>query len=148
MQQFNKNQERELAFLFIYQMLSEGGDKTLDYTEGFYDEFWEGLHKDDSEGLKYDLTDRLKFSTFQIIKSTVENLSKSEEVVTSLLEKKNLNYLDKIEHALLVIATTELSTNELKKSEKSKLINFYIDLAKKYGKEKSYGLVNGVLDKI
>ena len=151
MHPLNKSNERELAFLFLYQMLSESNEKLENDIELNFEEFWNGQQKKDNESAKIDLSDRIKLGTFQLINSAINKISQIEETLLLKLNKKDLNYIEKIERALLTLGAYELSfsssANDSKKS-RAHLINSYVDLAKKYGKKNSYGLVNGVLDKL
>ncbi len=81
-----------------------------------------------------------------IVNHVFSNYKSLIETISPYLQKRAINKIDKMDFWILMIANTEFRFS--KKIAKNIIINEAIELAKKYGDNDSYSLINGVLDKI
>ncbi len=74
------------------------------------------------------------------------NHNKVEKTINSLLVDYSPERVFKIDRAILSLAVTEIKF--YKKTPVAVVINEAVELAKKYGTDKSYSFVNGLLKKV
>lgn len=83
---------------------------------------------------------------YNLTMGTVENENKYINQISEHLRKDwSFDRLSHIEQAILLMAMQEI---EVAKTPKAVVINEAITLAKKYGNDESYKMINGVLDQI
>ncbi|SHF59649.1 transcription antitermination factor NusB [Ornithinibacillus halophilus] len=82
----------------------------------------------------------------QLVEGVYENKSVIDETITNHLENWSIKRVATVERAVLRIATYELKY--LDDIPENVSINEAVELAKKYGDDKSGKFVNGVLSKI
>lgn len=82
----------------------------------------------------------------KLIEGVIEYNKEIEEIISSNLENWTIDRVASVEKVILRIATYEITY--LEDIPKSVSINEAVELAKKFGDEKSGKFVNGVLSKI
>ena len=80
-----------------------------------------------------------------LFKGTIENLSFIDEKIKKHLKSWEFDKLGRIEKAILRLGAFEILID---KNNKAIIINEAIELAKELADEKSYQIINGVLDAI
>ena len=80
-----------------------------------------------------------------IIQTAIENTDRYHGYIDEVLDNWKFDRLGMIEQAILLNGCAEF---DLKQEAAAVIIDEYVRLAKKYGDEDSYKLVNGVLDRI
>ncbi len=121
---------REVAFKKVYEsMFTENQDDL----QSFFD--LENLTKEDDKNF----AETLVFLYF-------ENKIKIDEIISENLRDYSLDRIYRIDRAIISVAVTELLF--YKKTALGIVINEAVELAKKYGTEKSYSFVNGILKSI
>ncbi|KPK38526.1 MAG: hypothetical protein AMJ78_09850 [Omnitrophica WOR_2 bacterium SM23_29] len=126
-----RTKARECALQILYQI-----DITSDSVDNLLSAFWE-----DKE-LESEVRD---FGT-ALVKGTVENMQKIDEVITKYASNWKLKRMAVVDRNVLRLATYELLYRE--DIPHKVAINEAVDLAKKYGDIDSGKFVNGVLDRI
>ena len=121
---------REVAFKKIYESIFTENQDDL---QSFFD--IDNLTKDEDKD----------FAT-TLVTLYFENKSSIEEMISAKLIDYSLDRMYKIDRAIVSVAITEMFY--YKKTALSIVINEAVELAKKYGTEKSYSFVNGVLKSI
>lgn len=81
----------------------------------------------------------------QRVKDLLSHIEEIDEIINTSLEKWSTITIAKVELALLRLATFEMKYDELAEQI---AINEAVELAKKYGDEKSSKFLNGVLSKV
>ncbi len=125
----NRHQTRELAMRYLYQHLLLGLDAETIIS----------LNAETIGTLKNDYFFR------SIFNNAINNRAFLIEKINSQLSDWRFERLGYVEQAILLLALTELFTAD---SDRAVIINEAVELAKTYGEENSYVLINGVLDKI
>ena len=92
------------------------------------------------------LTDDDKEYISTTTKEVAEKYDELLKIIESNLKNYTLNRIYKTDLAILVLATYELINH--KEISSSVVINEAVELSKKYGSDKSYSFVNGVLAEI
>lgn len=82
----------------------------------------------------------------RLLKGIQDNEKKIDETIEKYLSNWKLNRLAKVDLAILRLATYEILFEENIPNKVS--INEAVELAKKYGEDKSPAFINAVLDKI
>ncbi|HTL47465.1 MAG TPA: transcription antitermination factor NusB [Verrucomicrobiae bacterium] len=127
-----RTQAREYALQMLYQY--ELNPEPLDK---LFVHFWDQ---------NPDPSDETRLFAQSLVKGTVDNLEKINEVVAKYAENWDMNRMAVIDRSILRFATYELLFREdipLKVS-----INEAVNIAKKFSQEDSGKFVNGILDKI
>lgn len=126
-----RTKARECALQILYQI-----DIRKDPPEELIAEFWE---TEEAESEVKDFAEVL-------VKGTVTNTKKIDEVISKYASNWKLNRMAVIDRNVLRMATYELLFCEDIPPKVS--INEAVDLAKKFGDMESGKFVNGILDKI
>ena len=126
-----RTKARECALQILYQI-----DIRKDPPEELISEFWE---TEEAESEVKDFAEAL-------VKGTVTNTKKIDEVISKYASNWKLNRMAIIDRNVLRMATYELLFCEDIPPKVS--INEAVDLAKKFGDMESGKFVNGILDKI
>ncbi len=129
----SRKKSREFALQILYQV--DLSDKWESYTRAVSEFFEE--RKTDSN---------IKDFTEYILKGVVENLSYIDRLIDENTSTSSIESLHYIDRNVLRIALFELFFSELVPIDVA--INEAINLAKKYGEQKSGGLINAILDSI
>lgn len=108
------------------------------------------LNERNTEGLELlmlaeDFTDDDKDYIKRVYNGIVDNVDSLKEKISANLENYRIERLYRPDLMVLMLATYELDTNE---APAKVIINEAVDLAKRYGTEKSGKFVNGVLAKM
>jgi N utilization substance protein B len=119
---------REFAFGFLYQ-LNDSSDIDSDSLEEKWTDYCETLEKSNN-------------AAFVLVQRTLNKKSEIENKISPHTTTK----INAINNSILKLGTYELLFSDSMTSKE--VINMYIDLAKKFGTNESYSLVNAVLDKI
>lgn len=120
---------REVAFKKIFESLFNQEDNL--------DVFFAEANLDADEDRQF---------TTQIVKLYVDNNQYIEQLVNSNLIGYEPSRIYKIDKAIIYTAVTEMKF--YKETPIAVIINEAVELAKKYGTEKSYAFVNGILKTI
>lgn len=129
----NRSAIRENAFKLIYSLEIQ---KTENLEEQI-DLFFESNNIDDEQAKKY-----IKDVIFGINENSEEILKDIEQ---NLKEDWKLNRISKMDLSILKLAIYEIKYNEIPYKV---AINEAVELAKKYGEDKSKNFVNGILASI
>ena len=125
----NRHQIREMAMICLYQYLLLNLDKdTIIFNNN---ETLNSLSEDEF--------------FLEIFSNAISNHKFLEEKIDEHFVDWKFKRLGYVEQAILLLAVTELF---LKDTERAIVIDEAVELAKRYGEEKSYQLINGVLDNI
>lgn len=144
-----RSKAREFAFKFIYQFqLPELkkciDDDTSEMLDKKLNEFHESYAEKDSEHPDNSLNSEAREFGQSLIKETLSNWSKLEEIVASNAKGWKIDRMDKVDLSILMICACEMKT--LKQTPVPVIINEGINLAKKFGATTSSSFINGVLD--
>ncbi len=125
---------RKLSLMAMYQWHLNQDDFSSVYTYYQQDEdMAKDLRKADTE-------------YFQALTETaMKDASKLDEQISPYLDRP-IEQVGPIEHSVLLLGTTEL-INHLDVDYKT-IVNEWVNVCKKFGPEKSYKFINGVLDKM
>ncbi len=121
---------REVAFMKIYESLFISNEDDMN---NFFD--LEKLDKKEDQDFANELV-----SLYFAHKDEID------EMITSNLKDFSLDRIYKIDRAIISLAVSEFFY--YRNTPKSVIINECVDLAKKYGTDKSYSFVNGILKSI
>ena len=142
---------RDYAFKFLYHLENNDFSKidTIDNIEILLNKnmrnFEEAYFTIDVENPYQTPNSEEKEKALSLIKNTLLNYNETRLLIEKKLFKRAFVKLDKTVSRILLLGTTEL----LQKNHPFKtIINEYILMAKKYGQEDSFTLINGVLDAI
>ena len=125
---------RRVAREFVFKLLFE-------YT------FLQVANEESLELLSFadDLTDEDKTYVRDTYYGVINNCEELKQTISDKLERYDLSRLYRPDMVILMIAAYELKVNEIPSKV---VINEAVELAKRYGTEKSGGFVNGVLAKL
>lgn len=126
-----RTKARECALQVLYQI-----DITKDSADNLLAAFWEDK----------DMEAEVKDFATALVKGTVENMQKINDLITKYASNWKLKRMAVIDRNVLRLATYELLYCEDIPPKVS--INEAVDLAKKYGDIDSGKFVNGILDRI
>lgn len=129
----NRSAIRENAFKLIYSLEIQKSENL----EEQIDLFFESNNIEDSQAKKY-----IKDVIFGINENSEEILKDIEQ---NLKEDWKLNRISKMDLSILKLAIYEIKYNEIPYKV---AINEAVELAKKYGEDKSKNFVNGILASI
>lgn len=129
----NRSAIRENAFKLIYSLEIQKSENV----EEQIDLFFESNNIEDSQAKKY-----IKDVIFGINENSEEILKDIEQ---NLKEDWKLNRISKMDLSILKLAIYEIKYNEIPYKV---AINEAVELAKKYGEDKSKNFVNGILASI
>ena len=126
----NRSEMRENAFKLIYSLEIQKTEKLEEQIELFY----ESNEIKDNETQKY-------------ISDVIFGINKNEEQILKQIEQNlkedwKLSRISKMDLSILKLAIYEIKYNEIPYKV---AINEAVELAKKYGEEKSKNFVNGIL---
>ena len=126
----NRSEMRENAFKLIYSLEIQKEEKLEEQIELFY----ESNEIKDNETQKY-------------ISDVIYGIDKNEEQILKQIEQNlkedwKLSRISKMDLSILKLAIYEIKYNEIPYKV---AINEAVELAKKYGEEKSKNFVNGIL---
>ena len=138
---------RDYAFKFLYHL--EDRDFTPEKMEAFLKKnlhnFEEAYLAIDDENPCKNLDSEEKEKALQLIRNVLLNYNDHHSLIDKKLVNRKFAKLDKAVSNILLLGTVEL----LQECQSFKIIiNEYILMAKKYGREDSFALINGVLDAI
>ena len=141
-----KSLGRLFAFKFLYdrdidQLLSLDEDQWSELMESFA----ESYVAPDEEHTDNDLPDEALFFGDRMIRVVLERKEEFTEKLKPLLGKRKLENLDHFEKIVLLLGCAEIL---LRKTPRKVVIDEYVEMAKNYGKERSFRFINGVLDKV
>ncbi len=124
-----RHQIREMVMICLYQylLLKIDQDKIIE---------------NNSERLNSLKDNEFFISLFQY--AIINHVAFEDKINLALVDWK-FDRLGYVEQAILLLAVSELT---LKETDKAVIINEAVELAKTYGDEKSFQLINGVLDNI
>ena len=123
----NRREARQYAFQMLYANEFHADQSDVQFPEGH-------MHKSMDKAYANNIINGV-LSTSEIIDATLQPFCKSRKVEN----------LDKVDRAILRIALWEM-TNEDEHLEPSIAINEAIQLAKDFGSDSSYKLINAILD--
>lgn len=124
---------REQIFKFLFE--SDLGEIDLvENLDGF-------LEREENEKLNSPQLDYIK----DTLNGVYENKSKIDSMISETMENWNIERIGTVERNLLRFATYEILFTEIGHEI---VVNEAVELAKKYGDEKSHEFINGVLAKI
>lgn len=132
----SRRQSREIALRTLFN---------LDFNEGAIDLSILNIIMDFEEANKIKLSKKDKEFAYALVEGTRVNLKSIDEKIEEKLKDWKFSRTDGVDRNIIRLAIYELLYNEANLPP-SILINEAIDLAKKYGSDKSAGFVNGVLD--
>ena len=151
-QQGNKTPGREFALKFLFQLfIKENATlKESYYSNGIddadFDEqllsFKESYIQPDEEHPENNIDDGNFFFAQKLLRGLMKNVQNHEELIKAELKREHLDSLEKVERSTLLIGVEELTQFD---TPYQVVINELVNLAKKYGGEKSGKFVNGVL---
>jgi len=84
---------------------------------------------------------------YDTLLSAQKNRNQIEDLISKHLKNWKLERVSNIDKSILILAIAEMKYTK-KKTPGAVVINEYIEVAKKFGSEKSKSFVNGILDKI
>ncbi len=87
----------------------------------------------------------VEFAT-TLIKLSIENIEEIEKIISSHLKNYSIDRLYRVDRAVLIISIAELKYYG--QTPQKVVINEAVNIAKKYGTDKSYSFVNGILKTI
>lgn len=126
----NRNEAREQAFLLIFS-------ESFNSEQSIEELISNALEANDYENDEY---------TFRLIKGVSENKAQIDEIIAEKLNKWKMERLPKTTLAILRLAVFEIIYCD--DIPDSVSINEAVELAKRFGSEKDYSFVNGVLGNI
>ena len=135
---------REVSFLYVYESLFNSNQQDF---ELFFDDRIKNFDltqfNDTQKQIIY--SDCKDFSK-SLVDNYVENKTEIENKIQTYLVDFTLDRIYKIDRAIFSLAIAELKY--YKKTPIAVVINEAVELAKRYGTDKSYSFVNGVLKSI
>lgn len=126
-----RTRARELAMQALYQ-LDVQGDDLLELLHAFFEE--------------NEVNQAVRRLAWDWTEGTWRNLAKCDEMITASTIKWQLSRLAPVDKSILRLAAYQL--NFCTEIPPRVVINEAIELAKKYGSDKSASFVNGVLDAV
>ncbi len=144
--------EYALKFLFFLQAGAHNGQNLLvsdedlsDHLDELFSEFDQSFQIPDGEHPNNILSDHETHLARQLIRGLTPKRQELVGIANEYLTKKNFSSLDRIEQAILLLGVYELKNGD---QAANKIISNYIDLAKTFGPEDSFSLINAVLDAV
>ena len=144
---------REYAFKFIYKHLLndfaeekieiQDDPKALDAALSMFDQTY---LEEDSEHPDNQIDMQTKVFSKELILGSLRNEEENSKSIEKYLTNQNLQKVDRMNLAVLLLGAYELLNTEGTPS--GVIINEYVNVAKKYCPNDSHGFVNSVLDKI
>ena len=128
----HKSQAREFALQFLYQCESE---KIFHFSPGHYQEFVNS----------FDIPVQSRKFMHDLVEGTMSRLAEIDSQITGVAANWNLERMAVTDRTVLRLATFELLESE---TPPKVVLNEAIDLAKKFGTDKSGPFVNGILDRL
>ncbi len=144
---------REYAIKFIYKHLLndfaeekieiQDDPKALDAALSMFDQTY---LEEDSEHPDNQIDMQTKVFSKELILGSLRNEEENSKSIEKYLTNQNLQKVDRMNLAVLLLGAYELLNTEGTPS--GVIINEYVNVAKKYCPNDSHGFVNSVLDKI
>lgn len=128
-----RRRSREYALQILFQLELTGNGLNDDLLKAF----WKGVNHE---------PDDVKEFTHSIVRETLENLNKIDEIIKTAAQNWSLERMAVIDRNILRAATNELAFRE--DIPASVAINEAIEIAKKFSTEESASFINGILDRI
>lgn len=125
---------RKLALITLYQW---------QMTNNSYHDLYVGIQEDKELAKDFDKADAAYYQS--LCKYVIDNVEVVDEQLKPFLDR-DPEYLDQIERAVLRMATAELLNHA--ETPYKVIVNEAVNLTKKFGADKAYKFVNGVLDKV
>ncbi|HIO91659.1 MAG TPA: transcription antitermination factor NusB [Leucothrix mucor] len=125
---------RKLALIAIYQW---------QMTANSYQDIYVGIHEDKDLVKDFSKCDAAFFQS--LTKYVLENVEEVDGQLKPFLDR-DADHLDQMEKAVLRMATAELIKHP--ETPFKVVVNESVNLSKKFGADKAYKFVNGVLDKV
>lgn len=147
-----KTEAREYAFKFLYKHLLpdflEEKNALLENSafEKAIDLFNQSYFEADAEHPHMNLDLNSIHFAKKLLIETLQNEKNYKELMLPLLQNKNIDKMDPLNLALLLLGTNEIKTS--KETSSAVFINEYVNIAKKYGTNDTGAFVNSILDKI
>jgi len=126
-----RTRARELAMQGLYQLDVQGED-VLEFLDGFFQE--------------NEPDDAIRKLASQWTRQTWANLPECDELIVGATIKWKLSRLSPVDKSILRLAVYQLKYCD--DIPAKVVINEAVELAKKFGSEKSFAFVNGVLDAV
>ena len=127
-----RRRAREYALQILFQLELAGNE----LNDALLKDFWKGIGEPDD----------LKEFTHCIVRETLENLDKIDEIIIKAAQNWSLERMAVIDRNILRAATYELFFREDIPS--SVVINEALEIAKKFSTEDSASFINGILDRV
>lgn len=102
----------------------------------------EGLWEFTLQESESNLTDEDKMFATELCKGVLTNIDEIKEVLSKVLKGYNFDALYQADKTILMIAVYEILYTDL---DKKIVVNEAVEISKKFGIEKSFKFVNGVL---
>jgi N utilization substance protein B len=128
-----RRRAREYALQILFQLELAGTELNNDLLK----EFWKDINHE---------PDDVKEFTHSIVRETLANLDKIDEIIKKAAQNWSLERMAVIDRNILRAATYELSFRE--DIPASVTINEALEIAKKFSTEESASFINGILDRI
>ena len=128
-----RRRAREYALQILFQLELAGTELDDDLLKAF----WKGVNHE---------PDDLKEFTHSIVRETLANLGKIDEIIKKAAQNWSLERMAVIDRNILRAATYELSFRD--DIPASVAINEALEIAKKFSTEESASFINGILDRI
>lgn len=128
-----RRRSREYALQILFQLELTGNG----LNDALLKAFWKGVNHE---------PDDVKEFTHSIVRETLENLNKIDEIIKAAAQNWSLERMAVIDRNILRAATNELAFRE--DIPASVAINEAIEIAKKFSTEESASFINGILDRI
>lgn len=128
-----RRRSREYALQILFQLELTGNGLNDDLLKAF----WKGVNHE---------PDDVKEFTHSIVRETLENLNKIDEIIKTAAQNWSLERMAVIDRNILRAATNELAFRE--DIPASVAINEALEIAKKFSTEESASFINGILDRI
>ncbi|MBC7428002.1 MAG: transcription antitermination factor NusB [Bacteriovorax sp.] len=144
---------REYAFKFLYKhLLSEFNDEKEEIQsdpkalEAALNMFDQSYNEEDIEHPDNQIDMNTKVFARSLILGSLKNETENSKLVEKFLANQNLQKVDRMNLAVLLLGAFELLNST--DTPSGVVINEYVNVAKKYCPNDSHGFVNSVLDKI
>ena len=135
---------REISFLYVYESLFNSNQQDF---ELFFDDFIKNYDLTEFNDMqKQIIYSECKVFSKSLVENYINNKAEIENNIQTYLVDFTLDRIYKIDRAILSLAIAELKY--YKKTPIAVVINEAVELAKRYGTDKSYSFVNGVLKSI
>lgn len=150
----NKTIAREFSFKLIYKVLCSNENllelmlsqnPKAEY-ERFIEEFTNSCVEPDEENPNNQLPSGARTFALSLANGVFASKLGLEEKIGTLLHKRKIHQLEKIDYTLLMLGTYEILF--VPETPKTVVIDEMINLAKRYGTVDSYAFINGTLDAV